>query len=64
MGWFTSKQDENNEAYAKGVEAGKSAGAIEYFVHDIGNAIHSNFGKEATEDSSYNAGFEEGYSKK
>jgi hypothetical protein len=64
MGWFSSKQEDNNKAYAEGHEAGKNADLIARFVHDIGKAVDSNFGPESTKDSSYNAGFSDGVSKK
>jgi hypothetical protein len=61
MGWFSSKEDDNNEAYAKGVDDGQNATVIDHFVHDVGQAIQSNFGEPSSTEDCYNKGFDAGW---
>ena len=64
MGWFTSKEEDNNEAYKEGYEAGKNASCLEYITHDLGRALDTNFGPESTKESSYHGGFDAGFKAK
>ncbi|MFV0410750.1 MAG: hypothetical protein ACK5LJ_13975 [Paracoccus sp. (in: a-proteobacteria)] len=60
MGWFSSKQDENNEAYAEGYKDGKEASAIDIIARDFYEAADSNFGPTDSKTSSYREGFKAG----
>ena len=60
MGWFSTNEEDNDEAYAEGQDDGQNGGIIGEFVHDIGQAIDSNFGERSSTEECYDKGFDEG----
>jgi len=64
MGWLSSKEDNNNEAYAEGYEKGKNASPLEAGLRDLGQAIESNFGEPSSTEHCHNEGWKAGYNSK